>query len=123
MSRSFKSKDAQRAHNWTKYTKAYGYVYDYAVEVPEDLYTTNQFGSYIKPLKTKRDIFEHVRWHVLKGTCHHQRKNCVVGEDKRTVNKQHRAKVRTLVKQFIHGKAEDVITTAVGPRNPMRYWS
>ena len=117
MSRTFKSKEAQRKHKLSGWNKAYGYLYDWGYVDMGDYY---YIGIY--PLTTKREIFEKLKYEKFK-TAHHQRKNCVKGEDKRIVNKKHRANVRKLIQQYVSGRNEDVLTTAVGPRNPMEYWS
>lgn len=117
MSRTFKSNSAQKAHQVNSWSKAFGYDYDWGRIDMGDYY---RFG--LKPYENKRKKFETERY-VKYRTAHHQRINCVKGEDKRIVNKKHRANVRNKIHNFMLGKAEDVITTAVGPRNPMEYWS
>ena len=117
MSRTFKSLNAQQAHQINSWSKAYGYDYDWGYIDLGDYY---RFG--LKPYENKREKFKTDRYVKLK-TAHHLSKNCVKGEDKRTENKKHRKLVKSLIHCYVRGKAEDVITTAVGPRNPMRYWS
>lgn len=117
MSRTFKSNKAQKAHQFHSWSKTYGYDYDWGYIDLGDYY---RFG--LKPLENKREKFKAERYVKLK-TAHHQRKNCVKGEDKRTENKKHRKLVKGLIHDYIRGNAEDVVATAVGPRNPMQYWS
>ena len=117
MSRTFKSNSAQKAHQVNSWSKAFGYDYDWGRIDMGDYYRLG-----LKPYEDKREKFETDRYVKLK-TARHLRKNCVVGEDKRTENKKHRKHVKGLIHNYVRGNAEDVITTAVGLRNPFRYWS
>lgn len=122
MSRTFKSKEAQQVHNTNKYTKAFGF--DYVIEwFPENTenMVPNRFGAFIRAFANKQE--KHKKFLYVKyKTAIHQSKNCVKGENKRIENKKHRAKVRNLVSQYVSGKTEDIVTTAIGPRNPKQYW-
>ena len=122
MSRTFKSKEAQQVHNSNKYTKAFGYDYvlEWFPENSEDM-VPNSYGAFVRAFANKQE--KHKEYLYVKyKSAGYQKRNCVKGKNKRIENKKHRAKVRNLVSRYVSGKTEDIVTTAVGPRNPKQYW-